>query len=218
MRLRFDGFEGSPLELKEALRRGRIPPGSLPVLLLVDQALAQLPQDLKAKAELLPLLAELLLFKLRPVAGPEKEEQEEAVVQVLVDLSQAVAFLEERAQARSRVLPVFPPPLPRRLSLPKAALARAALAFRRAVLHLPREELGLREVWGRIRGFLTARRRFSELPLPTWPEKAVGFAALLEAVRLEEVLLFQEAPFAELYVEPRRQVGSPSAELVFGSD
>jgi segregation and condensation protein A len=183
----------------------------------VDQALAQLPQDLKAKAELLPLLAELLLSKLRPVAGPEKEE-EEAVVQVLVDLSQAVAFLEERAQVRSRVLPVFPPPLPRRLSLPKAALARAALAFRRAVLHLPREELGLREVWGRIRGLLTARRRFSELPLPSWPEKAVGFAALLEAVRLEEVLLFQEAPFAELYVEPRRRVGSPSAELVFGSD
>lgn len=205
MRLRFEGFEGSPLELKEALRRGRLPPGRLPLLLLVDQALAQLPEDLKAKAELLPLLAELLLYKLRPLVGPEKEEEAAAVVQILVDLSQAVAFLEKRARERSRILPVSPPPLPRRLSLPKTALVRAALAFRRAVLFLPREEVGLKEVWARIRGFLTSRRRFSELPLPTWPEKAVGFAALLEAARLEEVHLYQERPFAELYVEPRRQ-------------
>ncbi len=208
MRLRFEGFEGSPLELKEALKRGRLRPGSLPLLSLIDQALAQLPKDLKARAELLPFLAELLVYKLRPESTwGEAEEKEVALVQVLVDLSQAVAFLEERARKRSRVLPVSPPPLSRRLCMPKTALARAALAFRRAVLLLPKEEVGLREVWARIRTFLTGKRRFSELPLSTWPEKAVGFAALLEAARLEEVFLFQEKPFAELYVEPRRQIG-----------
>ncbi|GGM96256.1 chromosome segregation protein ScpA [Thermus composti] len=203
--LEFPGFSGTPEALREALRRGRLSPRGLPVLLIVEQALAQVPEDLRAKSELLPLLAELLVLKLSPEKAltPKEEGEEAPLVQVLLDLSETVAFLEARLKRRARLLPVSPPPLPKpSLRLSPRALAEAARGFRKAVLHLPPEAFGLREAWERIRAFLKGRVAFHALPLATWSEKAVGFAALLEASRLGRVRLYQEAPFAPLYVEP----------------
>ena len=202
--LEFPGFSGTPEALREALRRGRLSPRALPVLLIVEQALAQVPEDLRAKSELLPLLAELLVLKLSPEKAltPKEEGEEVPLVQALLDLSETVAFLEARLKRRARLLPVSPPPLPKpSLRLSPKALAEAAKGFRRAVLRLPREAFGVREAWERLKGAIRGRVAFQSLPLATWGEKAVGFAALLEAFRLGRVRLFQEAPFAPLYVE-----------------
>lgn len=202
--LEFPGFSGTPEALREALRRGRLSPRALPVLLIVEQALAQVPEDLRAKSELLPLLAELLVLKLSPEKAltPKEEGEEVPLVQALLDLSETVAFLEARLKRRARLLPVSPPPLPKpSLRLSPKALAEAAKGFRRAVLRLPREAFGVREAWERLKGAIRGRVAFQSLPLATWGEKAVGFAALLEAFRLGRVRLYQEAPFAPLYVE-----------------
>lgn len=204
IRIAFPGFEGTPEALREALRRGRLSPKEVPVLAVVEQALAQVPEDLRAKSELLPLLAELLVLKLSPERAllPKEEGEEAPLVQVLVDLSEMVAFLEARLERRARLLPVAPPPLPRpALRLSPKSLAEAAKGFRRAVLRLPREAFGVREAWERLKGAIRGRVAFQSLPLATWGEKAVGFAALLEAARLGRVRLYQEAPFAPLYVE-----------------
>ena len=134
IRLAFPGFAGTPVELREALRRGRLSPKGLPVLLVVEQALAQVPEDLRARAELLPLLAELLVLKLSPErALTSKEEGEEApIVRVLVDLSETVAFLEERLKRRARLLPVAPPPVPR----PGLRLSPKALKEALSLIHI----------------------------------------------------------------------------------
>lgn len=204
IRLEFPGFSGTPQELREALRRGRLSPKGLPVLQVVEQALAQVPEDLRARAELLPLLAELLVLKLSPEKAliPRQEGEEAPLVRVLVDLSETVAFLEERLSRRARLLPVAPPPVPRPLlRLSPKVLKEAARPFRKAVLALPPEGFGLREAWERLKGFLRGRVAFHRLPLPTWAEKAVGFAALLEAHRLGLARLYQEEPFGPLWVE-----------------
>ncbi len=213
IRIAFTGFEGTPEALREALRRGRLSPKEVPVLAVVEQALAQVPEDLRTKSELLPLLAELLVLKLSPERAllPKEEGEEAPLIQVLVDLSEMVAFLEARLERRARLLPVAPPPLPRpALRLSPKSLAEAAKGFRRAVLRLPREAFGVREAWERLKGAIRGRVAFQSLPLATWGEKAVGFAALLEACRLGRVRLFQEAPFAPLYVEP---VGALEGDL-----
>ena len=204
IRLEFPGFSGTPLELKEALRRGRLSPRAVPLLLVVDQALAQVPEDLRQRSELLPILAELLLLKLSPEKAltPREEGEEALLVQVLLDLSETVAFLEERLKKRSRLVPVSPPPLPKpALRLPPRALVEAARPFRKAVLAVSRERFGLLEAWERLKGLLQGRVAFQGLPFASWGEKAVAFAALLEAARLGRVRLYQEAPFAPLYVE-----------------
>lgn len=114
IRIAFPGFEGTPEALREALRRGRLSPKEVPVLAVLEQALAQVPEDLRAKSELLPLLAELLVLKLSPERAllPKEEGEEAPLVQVLVDLSEMVAFLEARLERRARLLPVAPPPCP----------------------------------------------------------------------------------------------------------
>ncbi|MEZ0320800.1 MAG: chromosome segregation protein ScpA [Thermus sp.] len=204
IRLELPGFSGTPLELKEALRRGRLSPRAVPLLLVVDQALAQVPEDLRQRSELLPILAELLLLKLSPekALAPREEGEEAPLVQVLLDLSETVAFLEERLKKRSRLVPVSPPPLPKpALRLPPRALVEAARPFRKAVLRLPSEGFGLREAWERLKGLLQGRVAFQGLPFASWGERGVAFAALLEAARLGRVRLYQEAPFAPLYVE-----------------
>ncbi|RTI05343.1 chromosome segregation protein ScpA [Thermus scotoductus] len=204
IRLEFPGFSGTPLELKEALRRGRLSPRAVPLLLVVDQALAQVPEDLRQRSELLPILAELLLLKLSPEKAltPREEGEEAPLVQVLLDLSETVAFLEERLKKRSRLVPVSPPPLPKpALRLPPRALVEAARPFRKAVLAVSRERFSLLEAWERLKGLLRGRVAFQGLPFASWGEKAVAFAALLEAARLGRVRLYQEAPFAPLYVE-----------------
>lgn len=204
IRLELPGFSGTPLELKEALRRGRLSPRAIPILLVVDQALAQVPEDLRQRSELLPILAELLLLKLSPEKAltPREEGEEAPLVQVLLDLSETVAFLEERLKKRSRLVPVSPPPLPKpALRLPPRALVEAARPFRKAVLAVSRERFGLLEAWERLKGLLRGRVAFQGLPFASWGEKAVAFAALLEAARLGRVRLYQEAPFAPLYVE-----------------
>jgi chromatin segregation and condensation protein Rec8/ScpA/Scc1 (kleisin family) len=48
---------------------------------------------------------------------------------------------------------------------------------------------------------LRGRAVFQALPLGSWGERAVAFAALLEAHRLGLLRLHQEAPFAPLHVE-----------------
>ncbi|ETN88489.1 chromosome segregation protein ScpA [Thermus sp. NMX2.A1] len=207
IRLEFPGFSGTPQELREALRRGRISSRALPVLSIVEQALSQVPEDLRARSELLPILAELLVLKLSPERAftPREEGEEAPLVRVLLDLSETVAFLEERLRRRARLLPVPPPPLPRpALRLPPKALAEAARPFRKAVLALGRERFGLMEAWARIKAFLRGRLPFHQLPLRTWEERAMGFAALLEAYRLGRVALEQEANFGPLWVEVAR--------------
>ncbi|MFN4074221.1 MAG: chromosome segregation protein ScpA, partial [Thermus sp.] len=94
IRLEVPGFSGTPQELREALRRGRISPRALPVLAIVEQALSQVPEDLKARSELLPILAELLVLKLSPERAlvPREEGEEAPLVRALLDLSDTVAF------------------------------------------------------------------------------------------------------------------------------
>jgi len=202
--LTFPGFSGTPEALREALRRGKLSPKALPVLSLVEQALAQVPEDLQARSELLLVLAELLVLKLAPERAlrPEEEGGEAPLVRALLDLSEAVAFLEERLRARARLVPAAPPPVPRpALRLSPKVLVQAARPFRKAVLWLPPEGFGLKETWERLKGLLRGRVAFQSLPFASWGERAVAFAALLEAFRLGRVRLFQEAPFAPLYVE-----------------
>lgn len=203
IQIAFPGFSGTPEALREALRRGRISPRAVPVLKVIEDALAQLPPSLEERSEVLPILAELLVLKLSPERAMEAEEGKEApLVQALLDLSETVAFLEARLKARARLLPVAPPPLPRpALRLSPKTLWQAARPFRRAVLALPRETFGLKEAWERLRGLLRGRAVFQALPLGSWWERAVAFAALLEAHRLGLLRLHQEAPFAPLHVE-----------------
>ncbi|WP_298629077.1 chromosome segregation protein ScpA [uncultured Thermus sp.] len=204
IRLEFPGFSGTPWELREALRRGRLSPRAIPLLLVVEQALAQVPEDLRPRSELLPLLAELLLLKLSPQKAlvPKEEGEEAPLVQVLLDLSETVAFLQKRLEKRSRLIPVSPPPLPKpALRLPPRALVEAARPYRRAVLALGQEPFGLMEAWARIQAFLRGRLPFHRFPLRTWGERAMGFAALLEAFRLGRVRLEQEENFGPLWVE-----------------
>ncbi len=221
IRLSFPGFDGSAFELAEALRRGRVPAAELPILDLIQQALAQLEAlDLDTKSAVLPLLAELLEAKLRALLpqtmdpewdGEDASEVEvaERVVGLLVELERAVAFLEERSRVRRHVLPVRPPPLPADPRLPRLAperLVRAARAFqRKAEVLVAPERYGIAEAWRRIVRLLAFTRRFvfQRLPFGGWGERAVTFAALLEAFRLGKVHLEQAAPFAELEVERR---------------
>jgi segregation and condensation protein A len=216
--LSFDGFSGTPRELSEHVRKGRIAAKDLPVLALTEQALAQVQAlGLAERSELLPTLAELLLFKLRAFAQqlqmmpPEEEEPPEqsgpAFLETLVALEEAIAFLAQRARERARVLPVPPPPLPkdRRLRpVPLQMLVRAVEPFaRRAELHLEPETFGLQEAWARIKGFLqrVGRALFSQLPFCSWGEQTVAFAALLEAKKQGEVKLWQQENFGTLEVE-----------------
>ncbi|HEU4740514.1 MAG TPA: chromosome segregation protein ScpA [Meiothermus sp.] len=214
--LEFPGFAGSALELTQAVKNGRVLASELPVLRLVEQAIAQVEaRALQERSELLPILAELLLFKLRaltrrPDPTPEEvwEEVEERAgfLETLVALEEAVAFLERRARERERILPVSPPPLPkdRRLrKLPLERLLEAARPFtRRVELVLDPDTFGLREAWERVRGFLWRVRRalFRQLPFTTWAEQTVGFASLLEAKKQGEVELRQEQNFGDLEV------------------
>lgn len=216
--LNFDQFSGTPRELSEQVRKGKIAARDLPVLALTDQALAQVQAlGLSERSELLPLLAELVLFKLRAFAKrPQvilaEEEEEEATsgpafLETLMALEEAIAFLEQRSRERARVLAVPPSPLPkdRRLRpMPLQMLVRAVEPFaRRAELLLEPETFGLREAWERIKGFLWGLRRalFSRLPFRGWNEQTVAFAALLEAKKQGEVELAQEQNFGALEVE-----------------
>ncbi|MDM7324666.1 MAG: chromosome segregation protein ScpA [Thermus sp.] len=210
IRLEFPGFSGTPMELRLALRRGRLSPKALPLLTIVEQALAQVPEDLRQRSELLPILAELLLLKLAPEKAltPRGEGEEAPLVQALLDLSETVAFLEERLRRRSRLVPVLPPPVPKPLwRLPPKALVEAVRPFRRAVLALSPKPFGLMEAWARLRDFLRGRTPFHRLPLKGWEEKAMGFAALLEAFRLGWVRLSQEENFGPLWVEAGQDLG-----------
>ncbi len=216
--LTFDRFSGTPRELSEQVRKGKIAAKNLPVLTLTEQALAQVQAlGLSERSELLPILAELVLFKLRAfarrpqvvLAEDEAEEPESApaFLETLIALEEAITFLEQRSRERARVLPVPPSPLPkdRRLRpMPLQMLVRAVEPYaRRAELHLEPETFGLREAWERLKGFLWSVRRalFARLPFRTWSEQTVAFAALLEAKKQGEVELLQEQNFGALEVE-----------------
>lgn len=217
--LHFEGFSGSAAELYLAVRSGRIDALQLPIVQLAQQALAQVEAlELQSRSELLPLLADLLLYKLRAALRkpePPNEAEEDAdpqgFVETLAALEEAIVFLQERAKERAKVLAVPPPPLPkdqrlRRLSA--QVLWRAVQPFsRRADVLLEPERFGLREAWERLRGFLwnLGRGWFNRLPLVGWAEQTVGFAALLEAVKTGQVELYQERPFAEIEVEYRHK-------------
>jgi len=212
--LRFEGFSGSPEELKKALRNGRVSVRQLPLLDLIEQALAQVAElDLPERGSLLPILAELLERKLRALLRldaeePEADEEEgESLVGLLVELDEAVKFLLDRAEARSYVIRVPAAELPRdrrlaRLSV--STLHRYARRFLKPQAILPTEErFGVAEAW---RWLVDKLRRagwlwFSRLELESWAEKTVTFAALLEGVRNRRVRLQQEEPFADLLIE-----------------
>ncbi|MCS7068977.1 MAG: chromosome segregation protein ScpA [Meiothermus sp.] len=216
--LTFEQFSGTPRALYEQVRKGKIAAKDLPVLALTEQALAQVEAlGLSERSELLPLLAELVLYKLRAFAkrpqvvlaedDPEESENAPAFLETLVALEEAIAFLEQRSRERARVLPVPPSPLPkdRRLRpMPLQLLVRAVEPFaRRAELLLEPETFGLREAWERIKGYLWGVRRalFGRLPFRTWAEQTVAFAALLEAKKQGEVELLQAQNFGALEVE-----------------
>lgn len=216
--LRFEQFSGTPRELAEQVRKGRIAAKDLPVLTLTEQALAQVQAlGLTERSELLPILAELVLFKLRAFAKRPQvllaldeeipEENGPTFLETLVALEEAIAFLEQRSRERARVLAVPASPLPkdRRLRpMPLQMLVRAVEPFaRRAELLLETETFGLREAWERIKGFLWGLRRalFSRLPFRGWNEQTVAFAALLEAKKQGEVELLQQENFGALEVE-----------------
>ncbi len=219
--LSFEGFAGTPEELQRALRSGRVAPRALPLLDLIEQALAQVAAlELRERGALLPLLAELLERKLRALlrveAEAEDEEAEsdgEALVGLLVELDEAVRFLMERAQARSYVWPVPAAPLPRdRRVAPIAvtSLYRYARRFVRPAALLPAvERFGVAEAWAWLQRRLAKAGRawFSHLGLEAWSERTVTFAALLEAVRRGRVRLVQKRPYADLWIElePERE-------------
>jgi len=212
--LSFEGFSGSPEELKKALRNGRVSVRSLPLLQLIDQALEQVAGlDLPERGSLLPILAELLERKLRALLRLDDEEPEdgeedgESLVGLLVELDEAVRFLLERAEARSLVIRVPPAELPRdrrlaRLSV--ATLHRYARRYIRPQALIPNEErFGVAEAW---RWLLSRLRNagwlwFSRLGLASWADRTVAFAALLEGVRNRRIRLVQEEPFADLLIE-----------------
>lgn len=223
--LEFPGFSGTPLQLSEAVRRGSIAARELPVLSLLEQALAQVEAlELSQRSELLPLLAELILFKLRAFARLEATRLEEVeageatgFLETLVALQEAIEFLHRRAEERSRVLPVPPPPLPkdkRLRPLPLERLLEAVRPFtRRAEIQMEPERFGLKEAWARVRDFLLKARRalFGQLPLESWAEQTVAFSALLEAHRVGEVCLRQRENFGELEVEFTALEAPPSS-------
>jgi segregation and condensation protein A len=204
IQIAFPGFSGTPEALREALRRGRISPRAVPVLKVIEDALAQLPPSLKERSEVLPILAELLVLKLAPERAMEAEEGKEApLVQALLDLSETVAFLEARLKARARLLPVgpTPPPQARPPAFPQDPLAGGQA--------LPPGGSGPSpgDLWaeGGLGAASGASSGEGGLPGPApWGaggERAVAFAALLEAHRLGLLRLHQEAPFAPLHVE-----------------
>ncbi|WP_457631300.1 chromosome segregation protein ScpA [Oceanithermus sp.] len=212
--LSFEGFSGSPEELKRALRSGRVAVRQLPLLRLIEQALEQVAElDLPERGSLLPILAELLERKLRALLRldleePEEDEDEgESLVGLLVELDEAVRFLLERAEARSLVIRVPPAELPRdrRLArLSPATLRHYAQRYLRPRALLPSEErFGVAEAWSWLLQRLRRARWlwFSRLGLSGWAERTVAFAALLEAVRSGQVRLQQEEPFADLLIE-----------------
>ncbi|WP_457629570.1 chromosome segregation protein ScpA [Oceanithermus sp.] len=220
--LSFEGFSGTPEELQRALRSGKVQARDLPLVALVDQALAQVADlQLAERGALLPILAELLERKLRALlkldrAGDKDdaaEEEGEALVGLLVELDEVVRFLTERAEARRYVWPVPAAALPRdgrlaRLSV--GVLYRHARRFVRPQALLPTvERFGLAEAWAWLRERLRrlGRARFSALGLKGWSERAVVFAALLEAVRQGQVDLRQPRPFADLTIEYRPEAG-----------
>jgi len=212
--LSFEGFSGSPEELKRALRNGRISVRQLPLLQLIDQALEQVEGlDLPERGSLLPILAELLERKLRALLkldaeDPETDEEEgESLVGLLVELDEAVKFLLERAEARSLVIRVPPAELPRDRRLGKLSIAtlhRYARRYVRQQTLLPaKERFGVAEAWQWLMAKLRRTRWlwFSRLGLSSWTDKTVTFAALLEGVRNHHIKLQQEEPFADLLIE-----------------
>lgn len=224
--LSFHTFTGSPRDLYDAVKKGKVAPKELPVRDLVEQALGQVHAlGLAERSELLPILADLVLFKLRAfskrpqviVADEEEEEGGPAFLETLVALQEAIDFLTQRVHERARILPVPASPLPkdRRLRpMAVALLIRAVEPFaRRAELLLEPDNFGLREAWERIKGFLWGVRRavFGQLPFSGWYERAIAFTALLEAKKQGDVELRQDENFGALEVElaasGRREAG-----------
>ncbi len=215
--LTFGPFSGTPSALLEQVRKGKMAAHELPIALLCEQALAQVQAlGLAQRSELLPILAELVLHKLRafapkppPLLAETEEEtfEDPPFLKTLVALEEAIAFLEQRSRERARVVPVPPAPLPkdgRLRPLPVQVLVRAAERFsRQAELHLAPETFGLPEAWARIRRFLQSLKRslFRHLPFKTWAEQTVAFAALLEAKKQGQVELAQAQNFGPLEVE-----------------
>lgn len=204
IRIAFPGFEGTPEALREALRRGRLSPKEVPVLAVLEQALAQVPEDLRAKSELLPLLAELLVLKLSPERAllPKEEGEEAPLVQVLVDLSEMVAFLGPAWSGGRGFSPWPRPPAQARPEAFPKVLGRGGEGLPQG--RSPASPGGLRGAGG-----LGAAQGGDPGP-GGLPEPAAchlgreggGLRRPPRTFRLGRVRLFQEAPFAPLYVEP----------------
>lgn len=206
IRIGFPGFSGTPAELSERLRRGEISPREVPLLAVLDQAIAQVEGwPLERRAAVAAELAALLLLRLGLADGEEPPEEEaERAVALLVEMERAVAELSRRARRRRKVVPVPPAPLPG-----EAALARMRpesllrfLAERPRLDPRPLVAFGLREAWRRVRAVLLGlgRAGFSRLAPRRFALRAVHLAALLEAARRGWVELFQEEPYGEIEV------------------
>ena len=137
---RFEGFEGTLLELAVALRAGKVAPVQVPLLELTRAVLERyyaLREDLDVGgvtldvvSETLPHLAGVIELKARMLlprqpTAPKDEEGEDTDadlddvlegVEALAKLEGAIAFLRERRRERARMLVANTPPikLPRR--------------------------------------------------------------------------------------------------------
>jgi segregation and condensation protein A len=219
-----DGFRGSLSELATALRRGRIEPGALDLLTLVNGFLAhferQAERDLDAASEGLPAVAQVVELKLRlllprpprtedPMAE-DLDDEVTAAVESLARLEEAIAFLRERRERRRHVLAARASPIdfPRRVAPTRVALARlAALAARyraNAYFELVRDRLSVPEAMRRLLERLGRLRRadFDGLTAPSdWATRTIYFVGLLELVRERRVSADQSAAFEPIVVE-----------------
>ncbi len=217
-------FEGSLGELASALRRGKLAPGEVDLLALVEDFLTYFERhaerDLDLASEALPAVAQVIELKLRlllprpPRSEDEAldEERVEAVeaVETLERLENAIAFLRERRERRRHLLAARPPPLrfarrrpPLRLALEQ--LAAVAARYRsNAYFELTRERLSVPEAMRRLLERLTSlgRADLSSLAAPAdWATRTVFFVGLLELLRERRVRATQEAPFSPIVVE-----------------
>jgi segregation and condensation protein A len=211
---RFEGFEGTLLELASALRSETIKPVQVPLLQLTRDVLERfksirlnLPPDeaLDLASEALPQLSSVIELKARLLLPrPPKvvsEDGEDAVdvaledvlsgVEALARLEGAIQFLKDRRFERGQVLvpQPFPVSVPRRakpLGRGLGALVAAARSKVREVnlFDLALERLTLPQALERLRDFAKRVRRFLFRDVP---QQGWGEQTVLFAALLEGV-------------------------------
>jgi segregation and condensation protein A len=224
-RVGFAWFDGTLSELAYALRSERLAPAAIDLLALVRDFLAFFDRhaegDLDLASEALPAVAQVIELKVRLLLPrPPRDHDDDleherveaiAAVETLERLEGAIAFLRERREARRFLVrartraPTFERPL-RPLDLAVSRLAEVAARYRLgAYFEIARERLSVPDAMHRLLSRLAGLRRAGLRALCTphdWGTRTVYFVALLELVKEGRVRAVQEAPFAEIELEP----------------